>query len=66
MSDTKATHVDTEGVTVVEWIEPAPGQPAPMPQKGGSYTRLTDGTLVLQERTEDPEPAAVPVQPKEA
>ncbi len=67
MSDTNATQVDTaDGVTVVEWIEPAPGQPAPMPQLGGSYTRLPDGTLVLQERTEDPEPAAVPVQPKEA
>lgn len=65
--DTQATHVDTSGATASGWIEPAPAQqPAAMPQQGGSYTRLPDGTLVLEERTEDPEPAAVPVAPKEA
>lgn len=59
----EATAVDTKSdITAVEWIEPAPGQPAPMPQQGGAYIRHADGSLVLEHRTDDSEPAAVPAQ----
>jgi gentisate 1,2-dioxygenase len=64
--DTQATQVNTADGSAVEWIEPAAGQPAPMPQQGGSYIRLPDGSLVLEHRTEDNAPAAVPVRPQEA
>lgn len=52
-----ATQVDTEdagntGATIAEWIEPGPGEPVPMPQQGGAYVRRSDGTLVLEHRTQ--------------
>lgn len=58
--DTQATQVNTADGSAVQWIEPAPGEPAPMPLRGGAYIRMPDGTLVLEECTQDNPPGAVP------